>query len=110
MVERNIVVAPETRLTNAPERQVSVNLPGPINERLDRLRELADEEGARTSRKEIVAALILDAPEGGEDLSAAVIRYRKARARDAAIAGVDAADVLEFRRHSPGPRRRAGQG
>jgi hypothetical protein len=105
MDESNVVLSPETRLTSCEERPITLGLPGPLNERLDRLVELADGEGARTNRKELVAALILAAPESGSDLAHEVIALRKAKARDAAVSG-NLAAVLEFRRHQPGPRRR----
>ncbi len=106
MVENKVVINPEARLPQCQEQQVSVGLPAPINERLDQLVELADEEGAKTSRKELLAALILSAPEAAEELARAVIDYRKARARDAAVGG-DASPVLSLRRHLPGPRPKA---
>jgi hypothetical protein len=105
MDESNVVVSPEARLTSCDEQAITIGLPGPLNERLDRLVELADAEGARTNRKELVAALVLAAPESAAELASAVIGYRKAKARDAAVSG-DLAAVLQFRRHQPGPRRR----
>lgn len=106
MGDSNVVLSPETKLTSCGERPITIGLPGPLNERLDRLVELADDEGARTNRKELVAALILAAPESATTLADAVIALRKAKASDAAVSG-DLASVLEFRRHQPGPRPRA---
>jgi hypothetical protein len=106
MDESNVVLSPEARLTSCEERLITIGLPGPLNERLDRLVELADGEGARTNRKELVAALVLSAPESATELADVVIAFRKAKARDAAVSG-DLAAVLQFRRHQPGPRPRA---
>jgi hypothetical protein len=106
MAESNVVLSPEAKLTSCVERSITLGLPGPLNERLDRLVELADDEGARTNRKELVAALVLAAPESATQLADAVIALRKAKASDAAVSG-DLASVLEFRRHQPGPRPRA---
>ena len=109
MGESNVVINPEARLTACEEHQISVGLPGPLNERLDRLVGLADEEGARTNRKEMVAALVLAASETPEVLAAAVVSLRKAKARDAAVSG-DLGAVLTFERHQPGPRPRIRAG
>jgi hypothetical protein len=105
MNKSNVVFSPETRLTECDERQVTIGLPGPLNERLDRLVERADLEGARTNRKELLGALILEATESPVELAQAVVALRKARAKDAAVSG-NVGDVLEFRQHQPGPRRR----
>jgi hypothetical protein len=99
-------VSPDTPLTGCPHRQTTFELPAPLSERLDRLVELADDEGARTSRKEVVAALVLAASESGRELADSVVRYRTAKARDAAV-GADMAVVLQVRTHQPGPRRKA---
>ena len=109
MDKGNVVFNPDAKLTGCTERTVTLALPGPLNERLDRLVELADEDGARTNRKELLAALLLDAPETPERLAALVKTLRKARARDAAVAD-DLGAVLAFRRHQPGPRKKAGAG
>jgi hypothetical protein len=106
MAESNVVLSPEAKLTSCEERSITLGLPGPLNERLDKLVNLADEEGARTNRKELVAALILASPESAAALADAVITLRKAKAGDAAVSG-DLAAVLEFRRHQPGPRPKA---
>jgi hypothetical protein len=108
MAEDKVTINPEMRLSRCPSTPVNVAFVRPINERLDGLVELADEEGARTNRRELLSALILDASESGATLAAAVIRYRKATAREAAVSD-DASKVLEFRQHRPGPRTRAGR-
>lgn len=110
MGKNNVVANPESRLAACQQRQITLGLPAPLNERLDRLVELADDEGARTNRKELVSALLLAATENGSELAETVRRFRRARAQDAAVSG-DLASVLEFREHRPGPRpRRDGIG
>jgi hypothetical protein len=92
-------------LIHCEEQPTSLSFVAPINERLDQLVELADEAGARTTRKELMAALILAAPDSEIPLRDAVLTYRTSRARDAAVLG-DPARVLELRHHRPGPRRK----
>jgi hypothetical protein len=105
MDESNVVLSPDARIASCEERQITLGLAGPLNERLDRLVELADSEGARTNRKELIAALVLAAPASGTELADAVITFRKARARDAAV-DEDLGRILLFKRHQPGPRRK----
>jgi len=105
----NVVVNPDARLALCQEQPASLSFVAPINERLDQLVELADEAGARTTRKELLAALILAAPDSAVALRDAVLTYRTSRARDAAVQS-DPDRVLELRPHRPGPRRKQASG
>ena len=49
-------------LRDLAERSIGLSLCDPVSERLAALAEIAESGGERTSRKEIVAALILAAP------------------------------------------------
>lgn len=109
MVRSNVVVSPDARLVLCDEQPTSLSFVAPINERLDQLVELADQAGARTTRKELVAALILGASDSAVTLRDAVLTYRTSRAKDAAVSG-DPARVLELRQHRPGPRRKRAIG
>lgn len=84
-------------------------MPAPLSGRLDGLVDLADGEGARTSRKELVGALLLAAPVNGEDLAGLVRRYRKAAVGDAVIKGQPEERFLQPERPPPGPRARGHQ-
>lgn len=99
-------VRADTPLADLDERSVGLALAVPLSERLDALVRLVEVSGDRTSRKELIAALILAAPPDGEDLAGYVRVYRKALARHALLDPDNAPDhmVLEVRR--PGPRRR----
>jgi hypothetical protein len=94
---------PDSRLNKCPEVPVSTNMPGPVSERLDLLVGEANDAGAATFRKELLAALILRAPETGSELFDLVLDYRRALAKEAALKS-GSADVLDFRRHKRGPR------
>jgi len=85
---------------------VNNNVPSPLSERLDQLVTVANEGGAGTNRKELVASLVLAAPEDADELMRQVVAYRKARAADAVVRGRHLGDVLAFRRHPRGPRPR----
>jgi len=91
-----VAIKPTARLRNCPEDQIGVSIPRPLNARLDALVFQANESGENTSRKELLAALLLAAPESDE-LVALVRAYRTAVAKDAALEGQPAAKVLDDR-------------
>ena len=96
---------PETPLPSCPERSVGLSLPLPISTRLDLLVALCEQEGERTSRKEIVAACILGAPDGAEELVRWLHVYRRSPADSVYTSGSKLED-LELGRARPGPRPR----
>jgi hypothetical protein len=101
-------IRPDAQLQRCPEFQIGVGLPAPLSGRLDGLVERADAASAKTSRKELVGALLLSAPVEGETLAELVQRYRKATADEAKIPGQPDARFLEPERPRPGPRPRRG--
>ncbi len=101
-----MAVDPDAKLRDCAEEQAGVWLPGPLNARLDALVESANDAGENTSRKELLATLLLESPTEGSNLVAAIRRYRTARAREAVPPGVPQARVLGPRDRKPGPRPR----
>lgn len=92
-------------LRDCPEMAVGIALPLPVTRRLDLLIARLEHEGSRAYRKDLVAALILAAPESANELDELVRRYRRAPARSAGVAG-DSAAVLDPTRPHPGRRAR----
>jgi hypothetical protein len=101
-----MAIQPDRLLRDCPEDQIGISIPTPLNARLDSLVERADRVGELTSRKELLAALLLAAPDEGHALSMLIRTYRTARAADAVPSGIDPADVLRERERKPGPRTR----
>ncbi|HEY4266852.1 MAG TPA: hypothetical protein VGM94_01550 [Galbitalea sp.] len=66
------------RLATMPVRAVALGLPDPIDIRLDQLLEIANSAARFTSRRELVAALILASPDTTEGVVALIERYREA--------------------------------
>lgn len=97
---------PTTLLRDCPEDQIGISIPSPLNARLDLLVERANTSGERTTRKELLAALLLDASDQGEELGLAVRRFRAATAADGAPGDCSIERVLETRPKKPGPRAR----
>lgn len=106
MVSHKVVLSPDARLSRCERQQISLEIPGPLNERLDELVRLADDEGSETNRRELVSAILLDAPSSQKALARLVRRYRTALVRDAALPGLPIADLIELKPRRPGPRPR----
>ncbi len=106
MPKPNVRISPDSRLSECPDLQAGISFPSPIHERLSALVDVANDAGANTCRKEVVAALVLAAAGNGQELSELVRSYRQARARDAFVRPEAGADILVFRRHKPGPKPR----
>jgi hypothetical protein len=88
-------VDPDARLTEVASKQPGFRWPIPIDARLDALVGVANGAGAATTRKELLAALVLTAPTGAEMLRNAVVTFRIATVRQAAV-GSDVGGVGEY--------------
>lgn len=99
-------IDPDELLREATERQIGVSLPIAISEKLDRLVLLAREEGLRVYRKDLLAALVLVADEDSKDLASIVLRFGRAKSRDAMAADREKEKVVRLDRPKPGRRPR----
>jgi hypothetical protein len=106
MADPSYAIPGDLLLKRCPQTQAGLSFPIPINQRIDLLCDLADEEGIETSRKDLVAALVLAAEPNPRKLAAAIQRYRKARAREAAVGPGDEENVLRLQVRKPGPKNR----
>jgi hypothetical protein len=97
-------VPARSRLVDSPDVQLNVRLPFPVSETLDALVRLANIDGAITTRREIVGALIHTAPREPRGLAEKLGAYRSATAGDAAIGRGDRKSTLTYARHPRGPR------
>ena len=94
------------RLVEGEETGAAVDWPVALHHRVDQLVELAESIGERTSRKELVAAVVFAAPQDGTVLSDLLRSYRTALTRDALLNVPSDENVVELRRRGPGPRSR----
>jgi hypothetical protein len=97
--------APDDPLAEAHPFQVGLAMPGPLSARLDALVTRLHAAGEHTTRKELIAALALTAPEDETELRRTLRAYRLAEVRDAYVSGAPPETFLEPRRPR-GPRRR----
>jgi hypothetical protein len=96
----------ERLLRDCPEERYAFDLARPISHRLDRLIRLAEDAGERTSRKEMVAALILRAAESETEPRKALQAVRQKRVRDTVPKEAQGEDTYSFSKSRPGPRGR----
>lgn len=99
-------IDPSKPLREAEERPIGVSVPAPLSKRLDRLVAATEGAGVRVYRKDLVAALILAAPEDPDELLKLYLRYRRAKASEAGMGDGEDATVLELQRPKPGRRPR----
>ena len=94
-------------LRTSRDRQVSLRLPLALDQRLDALVERATNAGERTTRAELLQALILDCGLDGVGLGDRLRHLRTASCGDAVLDhSVPGDNVLQFSGHKPGPRTR----
>lgn len=93
------MAAPQ-QLIGSRKRTTSVCWPIAVDDRLDRLHQLAREAGEQTSRAQILAALVAQAPLDGEGLGVMIRAYRRLPAADFEAATGPIAKVAR----QPGPR------
>jgi hypothetical protein len=105
-VDGEIEISPTTLLRECSEDSVGLALVRPISDRLDALVRLAEASGDRTNRKELLAALILEAPSEGATLSDLIRRYRLATVADSRFDDADEDVPLRVTPRRPGPRPR----
>lgn len=93
-------------LSSLPEHNIGMAMTDAISARLDALVELANTAGARTTRKELIASLVLVAVPSSGELAENVHRYRTAQARDTLLEEDRNVAFLTFATQRPGPRGR----
>jgi hypothetical protein len=101
-----IELAPGERIAAYRDRQAGVSWPLPVDVKLDQLLQQARDVGERTSRREIVAAVVGLCDLDGDGLSTLLRRFRLATVSDV-LDHSGNENVLAFRAHGPGPRRGA---
>lgn len=79
-------------------------MPAAVDAKLDRLVTRATDAGERTSRKELLAAIVASCDLDGDALGAVLKSYRLMTVRDVLPAQPADAAVVHLADHQPGPR------
>lgn len=97
----------DAELSRSRDKQPGFRWPIAVDAKLDRLLQAADAATERTSRKEIVAALVATCDLDGAALGEMIRRYRAMKVRDALPAQPQNASVVRLAERGPGrPTRR----
>jgi hypothetical protein len=91
-----------------PEKPASINWPVTVEVRLEQLLAQAKAAGERTSRKELVAALVATSKLSDVQLGRMLRKYRTARVRDI-LPVPEGENVVPFSKRPPGPRTGTGE-
>ncbi len=90
-------------VTDTPEKPAAINWPLAVEARLEQLLDQAKAAGERTTRKEIVAALVATSKLSDAQLDRMLRRYRKAKVREILSVPADE-NVVPITKQRPGPR------
>lgn len=95
------------RLIEADPKALGQRVPEPLHVRLIELCDAVYESGEahRPTKADMLAALILAAPEDPAELVGLLQRYGRAQVSDAILSAPDNATVIEMAPRTPGPRR-----
>ena len=85
------------------DKPAAINWPRAVEVRLEQLLAQAKAAGERTSRKELVAALVATSKLSDAQLGRMLRRYRTAKVRDILSVPADE-NVVPFTKQRPGPR------
>ncbi|MEE9415201.1 MAG: hypothetical protein V3V01_07945 [Acidimicrobiales bacterium] len=97
----------DERVEQCAERNAGVSWPIPLDARLDAILEIARDDGTRTTRKELIAAMLFDFEPDPDYIADVLRRYRRARVAEVMIHEIpDGENVIELHQHGPGPRTR----
>jgi hypothetical protein len=107
-----VEISRRTKVAASPERAIAVKMPAAVSDRLDSFvekLEIADTvDGQKvirrgTNRKELLAALIYDAPSNRKELERKLDRYRRAQVASVVLRRAKGERIV-LPGHRPGPR------
>jgi hypothetical protein len=109
-VPRKAPLKATDRLIEAEARTLGQRVPEPLQQRLIELCDAVYDAGEphRPTKADLIAALILAAPEDPDELVALIGAYGRATVGDALLARPAEGDVIQFAPRTSGPRRRSG--
>ncbi len=104
MTEREpISLDPGGIADHAPNRNCGVQWPLPVNDRLERLVRRAKAAGERTSRREMLSAIVCTFDASDEEVGKMLRTYRLLTVRE--VVGGEDDNVVRIEQFGPGPRK-----
>lgn len=104
---REVRVDRASPLHTCEAKGASVTWPLPLDAHVDHLVEVVEAAHERTTRRELIAAIVYAAPKDGRQLSKILKNYRAATVADLTPATDVGGNAATYQTHKPGPRRRA---
>lgn len=103
-----IPLAANAKVDDSPTCPVGATWPMPVHQRLEELVTIARARGERTTKRELLAAIVCAFDPDTADIEATLKHYRLATVQEVALRRPTANNVVEIDRFGPG--RRTGTG
>ena len=100
-----VMLAADALVDDCPRTPVGAEWPLPVNQRLEELVGRARQLGERTSRRELLAAIVTAFDVDDDEFTRILRTYRTARVRDVALRPVEAGNLIAIERFRPGRRK-----
>lgn len=96
--------SPGEKLCESRDKQPGLRWPIAVDNMLDRLVEVANDNGLKTNRRELIAAIVTGHSDSPTKLTKLLRHYRMVTLREAT--GQDGVTEIRLVEHGPGPRTR----
>lgn len=103
-----IELNPLAKADSAPKRNCGVQWALPVDARLDALVESAHSAGEKTTRRELLSAIVCAVQDDAEELGRILRSYRLKTVAEVVGQQPGSDNVIAIQRHRPGPRHNAG--
>lgn len=100
-----IELNPSAKADSGPKRNCGVQWALPVDARLDTFVESAHSAGEKTTRRELLSAIVCAVEDDAEELGRIIRSYRLKTVAEVLDEKPDGENVIAIRRHPPGPRR-----
>jgi hypothetical protein len=97
-VDAQRTIDPKARIERCERVQTNVRWPAPVDQRLNELLEHLSSAGGEATRSQLLAALVVNAPTDGRELTGLLMAYRGSTARKVVLQRKGPIRVVERRR------------
>lgn len=106
--KRTTRVHASEKLAQSPDKQPGLRWPEAVDQVVDRMVEAANNAGANTTRRELVAAVMVAQERDGANLLNLLVDYRTITVGQALHRDSNDGDIIDLPRSGPGRRPREG--